>query len=231
MEKGKFFSGLFIMTGLIFAGLMLPQAVAKYRSYDRVVYVKGLCEKEVKADKAIWPLVFKVSGNSLPLALAELESRSADVHRFLVGGGIDESEITENMTISDKATMEYNSDRSYRYIIKMVVTVCTQDVDKVLDLMARQKELLMNGISLESDWENQTEFLFEGLNEIKPEMIEEATRNAREVAVKFAEDSDSRLGKIKEATQGSFSISDRDSNTPSIKRVRVVTNVAYYLSK
>ena len=74
-------------------------------------------------------------------------------------------------------------------------------------------------------------FKFEGLNEIKPGMIEEATKNAREVGEKFAKDSGSRLGKIKTANQGTFSITDRDSNTPEIKKVRVVTSVTYYLKR
>ena len=111
------------------------------------------------------------------------------------------------------------------------MTVCTKDVDKVLALMASQNKLLRAGITLEDDWESRPEFSFEGLNDVKPEMIEEATKNAREVALKFAKDSDSRLGKIKQATQGTFSISDRDSNTPQIKNVRVVTNVTYYLTR
>ena len=97
--------------------------------------------------------------------------------------------------------------------------------------MSRQSELLRKGIVTEggSQWENPVEFRFEGLNEVKPGMIEEATRNARETALKFAKDSDSRLGKIKTASQGTFSIDDRDSNTPYIKKGRVVTSVTYYL--
>lgn len=82
-----------------------------------------------------------------------------------------------------------------------------------------------------NSWENPVEFKYEGLNDIKPQMIEEATKNAREAALKFAKDSDSRLGKIKTANQGTFSIENRDSNTPHIKKVRVVTSVTYYLKK
>ena len=80
------------------------------------------------------------------------------------------------------------------------------------------------------EYTSATEYLFTGLNEIKPEMVEEATRNAREVALKFARDSDSKLGKIRSARQGQFSISDRDKNTPHIKRVRVVSTIEYYLA-
>lgn len=221
------------MVGLIFLGAMLPQAVKQFRSYERTVNVKGLCEKEVPADKVIWPLVFKVVGDNLNAVNNEIENKTAAIRQFLTDGGINASEITVSIpTISDKFTQEYGSnDRLYRYVAKETVTVCTKDVDKVLSLMASQNKLLRSGITLESEWDSQPEFSFEGLNDVKPEMIEEATKNAREVALKFAKDSDSRLGKIKQATQGTFSISDRDSNTPQIKNVRVVTNVTYYLTK
>ena len=135
-------------------------------------------------------------------------------------------------TLSDKYAQEYGSnDRTYRYFSKNVVTVCTGNVETVLALMPKQSELLKKGIMVGSDnsWDNQVQFQFEGLNGIKPEMIEDATRNAREAAEKFAKDSDSRLGKIKTASQGTFTISDRDSNTPYIKKVRVVSSVTYYL--
>ena len=97
--------------------------------------------------------------------------------------------------------------------------------------MDKQSELLKKGIVTGggSQWENPVEFEYEGLNEIKPGMIEEATQNAREAAKKFAKDSGSRLGKIKTANQGTFTIENRDSNTPYIKKVRVVTSVTYYL--
>ena len=233
MDKGKLFSGLAIMVGLIVMGLCIPKAVKEFRSYDRTVNVKGLCEKEVKADKVIWPLAFKTSGNDLNAVYAEMDRHTGTIVDFLKQGGISEQEITVTVpSISDKYANEYGTnDRVYRYVATSIITVCTKDVDKVLALMAKQSQLIRGGIPLYSDWDTRTEFAFEGLNEIKPQMIEEATKNAREVALKFAKDSESRLGKIKSATQGTFSIEDRDSNTPSIKKVRVVTNVTYYLTK
>jgi hypothetical protein len=233
MDKGKLFSGLAIMLGLIVLGLCLPKAVKEFKSYDRTVNVKGLCEKEVKADKVIWPLAFKTSGNDLNAVYSEIDRNTRTITDFLKEGGISENEITVSApSISDKYANEYGTnDRLYRYVATSIITVCTNDVDKVLSLMDKQSSLMRKGIPLYTDWETQTIFSFEGLNDIKPEMIEEATKNAREVAVKFAKDSESKLGKIKSANQGTFSIEDRDSNTPSIKKVRVVTNVTYYLTK
>ena len=112
-----------------------------------------------------------------------------------------------------------------------MITVYTSDVDAVLNLMSKQSDLLKKGIVAggSNQWENPVEFKYEGLNDIKPEMIEEATRNAREAAQKFAKDSGSRLGKIRTANQGTFTIENRDSSTPYIKKIRVVTSVTYYL--
>ena len=234
MEKGRLFSGLAIMTGLVVLGCMMPRAVEKYRSYDRVVNVKGLCEKEVKADKVIWPVVYKVISNDIQSIYDQTDSNNAAILDFLKKGGISAEDISISVPqISDKLANEYgDNNRSYRFIAKNVVTVCTADVDEVLALMGKQAELLKKGIVIgeSNQWENPVEFRYEGLNEIKPVMIEEATKNAREAAQKFAKDSGSRLGKIKTANQGTFTIENRDSSTPYIKKVRVVTSVTYYLN-
>ena len=232
MEKGKFYSGLFIMVGLIVMGLMIPRAVEKFRSYDRTVNVKGLCEVEVKADKVIWPIVYKVMSNDIQSIYDQTDAGNATIMAFLKDGGLSADEISVSVPqISDKLANEYgDSNRAFRYIATNVVTVCTEDVDAVLALMSEQSELLKKGVVVvENSWENPVEFKYEGLNDIKPQMIEDATKNAREAAQKFAKDSDSRLGKIKTANQGTFTIENRDSNTPYIKKVRVVTSVTYYL--
>ena len=232
MDKGKFYSGLFVMVGLVVLGLMFPRSVEKFRSYDRTVNVKGLCEKEVKADKVIWPVVYKVMANDIQSVYDQTDRSNATIVEFLEAGGIDAAEITVSVPqISDKFANEYgNNDRAYRYIATNIVTVCTDKVDDVLDLMSKQSDLLKQGIVTGGNtWEYPVEFKYEGLNDIKPGMIEEATMNAREAAEKFAKDSDSRLGKIKTANQGTFTIENRDSNTPYIKKVRVVTSVTYYL--
>lgn len=232
MDKGKFYSGLFIMTGLIVMGLMIPKAVGEFRSFDRTVNVKGLCEREVKADRVIWPIVYKVMADDIQTIYSQTDDNNEAILEFLKSGGVSAAEISVSTpVVSDKYANEYGgNDRAYRYIATNIITVYTDEVDKVLALMASQSELLKRGIvTAANSWENPVEFKFEALNEIKPEMIEEATKNAREAAEKFAKDSDSRLGKIKTANQGTFTISNRDSNTPYIKNVRVVTSVSYYL--
>lgn len=232
MNKGNFFAGLAIMVGLIVSGAMLPRAVGKFKAAERTVTVKGLCEREVPADKVIWPIKYKVVGNDLSQVYSEIESKNAEIKSFLENGGITPEEYSTAVpSVSDKYAQEYGSnDRAFRYVATSIITVCTKDVDKVLKLMSSQNALIKKGIAPELDWDTKIQFSFEGLNELKPEMIQEATRNAREVALKFASDSQSRLGKIRSASQGTFSIEDRDSNTPQIKKVRVVTGVVYYLN-
>ena len=153
----------------------------------------------------------------------------------IVAGLIVSGILAATMSTADSQLLAAASSMSenivHRFIAKNIITVCTSDVESVLALMGRQSELLKKGIVLggANQWENPVEFRYEGLNEIKPSMIEEATMNAREAAQKFAKDSGSRLGKIKTANQGTFTIENRDSSTPYIKKIRVVTSVTYYL--
>ena len=232
MDKGRIYAGLAVMFGLMFSGWMFRGAVNDNREYDRVVSVKGLSEKEVEADKVFWPIVFNTMSNDLVSLNSQLDNARAQILAFLRDGGVKEEEISVSMPeISDKFASQYGeNDRTYRFVAKNVITVCSENVEGIRALMARQDALLKKGLVISpNDWENRVEFKFEGLNGIKPQMIVEATRNARDAAEKFAQDSDSRLGKIKTANQGVFSIEDRDRNTPYIKVVRVVTSVTYYL--
>lgn len=162
----------------------------------------------------------------------DLKSKNQAVVNFLKSSGIAQDDISVSAPkVVDMEAERYSSYNSpYRYNITSVITVTSEKVDLVRKLMSEQGELLKQGVAITGgDYEYQTQFLYTKLNDIKPEMIEDATKNAREAAVKFAEDSDSKLGKIKSANQGQFSIYDRDANTPHIKNVRVVSTIAYYL--
>ena len=230
-NKGNFLAGLAIMVGLICVAFSIPAAVKALSAAQRNVSVRGLCEREVAADKVIWPLSYNIAGDDLSELYRQMEANNAAIKSFVKNGGIEDSEITVSTpSISDVFTQEYGgNNRRFRYVLKETITVSTGKVDAVLALMGNQSELIRKGITLSSDWDSRPTFSFEGLNAIKPEMIEEATKNARATAQKFADDSGSKLGKIRNATQGYFTIDDRDSNTPQIKRVRVVTNVDYSL--
>ena len=163
-----------------------------------------------------------------------LQKKNGLVVKFLRDNGFkpDEISISAPAIIDRQAQGYVNSNRvRFRYSGSSTITVYTRDADTVSKTMKNLVELGKEGIAISGqDYNAKTEFLFTELNNIKPEMVEEATKNAREVAEKFAKDSKSRLGKIKRARQGQFSITDRDSNTPHIKKVRVVSTIEYYLS-
>lgn len=153
---------------------------------------------------------------------------------FLTDRGITIEEISFSApAISDKSAQQYGNSGQYeyRYSATQTVTVYSTQIASIRKIMAALSELGKQGIVFVGDnYQTQTEYIFTRLNDIKPAMIEEATRKAREVAEKFALDSDSKLGKIKKASQGQFSIRSRDKNNPHIKLVRVVSTIEYYLS-
>jgi hypothetical protein len=215
-------------------GAFLYCAMMHTKDRDRVVSVKGLSEREVKADYVIWPIVFKEVGNDLVALYESVQNKTATLEKFLLDNGVAAEEISKaSPDITDTESEIYASEkRSQRYVATVVMTVASKDVEKLRGIMGKQGELLKQGIAFsEGDYRYRKVYSFNGLNDVKPEMIEEATKNAREVAQKFADDSDSKLGKIRDASQGYFTIEDRDANTPYIKKVRVVTNVNYGLSR
>ena len=222
--------GICLMVGLIVGAIVMAGAVRMAGTDDRVVSVKGLCEREVKADNVICPFAYKEGGDDLQQLYKTIERKNGIIINFLKGAGFSEEEISVAAPkVVDTRTEWSGSQNRYAYIVTSVVTVCTDKVDEIIRLQSEQGELLQQGIATTSGWEFPTVYSFTGLNEIKPAMIETATKNARETAERFAADSQSKLGKIKRATQGQFTITDRDSNTPYMKNVRVVTNVDYYL--
>lgn len=173
-------------------------------------------------------------GNDPSLLYANMEQKNKAIVKFLESNGIAKEEISiaPPEVIDMQAERYGNRDIAYRYNATSVITVTSKNVDKVRKLMSEQAELLKQGIAISGgDYRYNVVYEFTGLNDVKPQMIEEATKNARAAAEKFAKDSDSSLGKIRNASQGQFSISDRDANTPYIKSIRVVTTVNYYLRR
>lgn len=223
---------LILAVGLLLMGVFIQQGLDSFSSNNRIVNVKGLSEMEVPANKVTWPLMYKELGNDLPTLYNNIRQTNEAIVQFLKQKGIDASEISINAPeIIDLKAERYNSNPTpYRYNVTSVITVTSTKVELVRQMIREQSELLKQGIAITSgDYRYNVQYEFTGLNDVKPQMIEEATQNARAAAVKFAKDSDSKLGKIKRANQGQFSISDRDANTPYIKRIRVVTTIDYLL--
>ncbi len=222
-----------IAIGMLLLGGTVRNGIHYVKNKERVVTVKGLAEMEVPADKVTWPLMYKEIGNDLTTLYTEIGKKNEAIVGFLKSNGIKDEEISVvPAEIVDMKADRYSSETtSYRYNATSVITVTSRNVDNVRKLMSGQTELLKQGIAISrGDYRYNVSYEFTGLNDIKPQMIEEATKNARAAAEKFAKDSDSKLGKIRDASQGQFSIYDRDSHTPYIKNVRVVTTVTYYLT-
>lgn len=222
-----------LAAGMVAGSAILASSLIEFRAMERVVQVKGLSEREVAADTVIWPIKFNDVDNNLTTLVANVERKNEQIQAFLKLQGFSQKEITVAVPqIVDRQAGYYDPNANQmRYTASSTVTVYSTNVDLVHQAMAKLLELSKTGIAIAGqDYDTKPEFIFSGLNELKPDMIAEATRNAREVATKFAADSNSKLGKIKTASQGQFSITDRDSNTPYIKKVRVVATVDYYLS-
>ena len=226
--------GVFIFLGLATLGYLLGNAAIKFKEYERTVTVKGLSEREYEADIVIWPIQFTEASNNLGELYGSIQRSTEKIRVFLEKNGISKEEITfSTPSITDKSAQQYGNQAKaeFRYTAIQTVTVYSKNIQSVRNVMVTLSELGKQGIVFTGgNYQSTTEYLFTRLNEVKPEMIEEATRKAREVAEKFASDSKSTLGKIRKASQGQFSINARDNNNPHIKKVRVVSTVAYYLS-
>lgn len=224
---------LLIAVGLLALGLCIKAGIDNFSHRDRVVTVRGLAERQVEANEVIWPIVTKQMGNDLQALYTTIQQNNAAIVTFLKANGITDKEITINPpSVEDRRANAYDNSVTIneRYRVTNVIVVTSAQVDKVNSLIAKQTELMRQGIAVVAgDYQYQTQYNYTALNSIKPEMIAEATKAAREAGDRFAADSHSKLGKIKTASQGQFSIEDRDQYTPFIKTVRVVNSITYYL--
>ena len=190
MEKKSFFGApiicaFLIALGLFMLGKQIKNGLNSFSDNARVVTVRGLSEREVKANKVTWPIVSKEVGNDLPTIYASIERKNAAILKFLKDNGISDNEISVNApSVLDLQADRYsNTNIPYRYNVTNVVVVTSSQIDKVNELIERQTELLKEGIAIVAgDYQYQTRYEYTDLNSIKPEMIADATKNAREAA-------------------------------------------------
>jgi len=232
--KSAFVLGFFIFIGMFSLGYFVFTGFLKSKELERTVVAKGLSAKEVKADIVLWPIKFSSTTQTLDELAKKIEKDTNKILQFLNKYGVKEEDITINSpSIIDKMANTYSDKDNYtlRYLATRTINVYSQDIEKIREVSGKMFELSQQGIVFSiDDWDTKIEYLYTKLNEIKPKMIEEATANAREVAQKFAQDSNSKLGKIKRASQGQFEITSRDKNNEHIKNVRVVSTIEYYLN-
>ena len=231
MKERMIISSALIALSVFCLGWFIKAGIDDFASKDRKVSVKGLAEQEVKADKVTWPIVSKEVGNDLPGLYDRIGATQAKIKAFLIKGGVKEEEISLNAPqVVDLTAREYEVNKAYRYLVTSVVTVTSKNVDQVRQLIAKQGDLLREGVAITGDsYDNQIQYEFVAFKEMKPKMMQEAIENAQVTAEQFANNSHSKLNKIVNADQGQSSIENRDEYTPWIKKVRVVTTVTYSL--
>ena len=234
-------SAAILAAGVLLGGLAVGGGFAKSRSGDRFVTVKGVSEREVMADLALWPLTIVAADNDLSVAQRQIERGVREVLSFLARNGIDTSAVTrQDYRVADAYTNQYQSPGgiSSRYAIRQTLIVRSESPDTVARASQKVGELVAAGVVFTSGQEygaGGPSFLFTRLNDVKPEMIAEATAEAREAAEQFARDSESDLGGIRRANQGVFQILPRNQaaditeESQVAKTVRVVSTIEYFL--
>lgn len=230
--------------GILAIGLFLGGFFPGYYYYQskinsNFVTVKGLAEMDVRANLAVWDLKFVVTGNNLQTSQLELSRQQMLIVNFLKVQGLNEEEImagrteTNDLLANPYRSGELNGDR---YILSQVLTVKTPMVDKVEKALSKTGDLVSQGIIFDSQsYSFPVSYIFTKLNEIKPQMLEEATKNAAAAAAEFAKSSNSKVGRIRRASQGVFTILPREQTMTAAemqqieKQVRVVSTIEYWL--
>ena len=230
MKENRLIAAAIIAVGVICLGWFLKAGIDDFANKDRKVTVKGLAEREVPADKVTWSIGTKVTGNDLPMLYESINLQTDKIKKFLKQNGLDEKEMTVNPpSISDLEAREWGeNNKNFRYIVSTTITVATHMVEEVKKAIFLQAELLKQGVAIEN---SNADYEYASFQQMKPEMMAEAIKNAQKTAEQFAEASNARLGEIQTAGQGQFEIDDRDQNTPYIKKLRVVTTITYSLKE
>ena len=228
MKENRLIAAALIAVGIALMGLFIKAGIDNFANKDRKVTVKGLAEREVPADKVTWSIGTKVTGNDLPMLYEGINLQTDKIKRFLKQNGLDEKEVTVNPpSISDLEAREWgDNNKNFRYIVSTTITVATGKVEEVKKAIFQQAELLKQGVAIEN---SDAQYEYASFQQMKPEMMAEAIKNAQKTAEQFAEASNARLGEIQTAGQGQFEIDNRDQNTPYNKKLRVVTTITYSL--
>lgn len=228
-----------LAAGLAAGGWLAGRGLMAARSEDRFVTVKGVAEREVQADLALWPMQFVVADDDLGRAQSRMATSTTRVQEFLRKSGFGDGEIELlDLNVTDTRANRYGGPPApFRYVVSTTLMVRTLEPDRLFAASQQVGELIDAGVVLSSEgpWAGGPTYLFNGLNALKPAMIAEATASAREAAAQFARDSGSELGPIRRANQGLFVVLPRDQ-APGVqeqrqraKVVRVVTTIDYLL--
>ncbi len=245
MEKNSLLTSIATIAAVAIGSLLLGRSIERFNKEDRSISVKGFAEQEVKADLAIWSLRIAVPSDNLTQGSAEIEAAKNKIITFLTRNGITPEEVSQKeIQVADRNANEYNTNTlGPRFILSKSIVVRSVNVDNIFKVSQMTDELVRAGVvmSAQPEWQNGgVSFVFTGLNSVKPDMLAEATQNAKKAAEEFCKQSDTSLGKLKRATQGLFTIVDRDDINSAqgdggyssgrrdlFKKVRVVVSVEY----
>ncbi|HCU58746.1 MAG TPA: hypothetical protein DIC64_02060, partial [Alphaproteobacteria bacterium] len=234
----RFDTAAVVALGIVLGGFFIGHYYYKAKVGANTVVVKGLAEENVKADLAIWEMKYVVTGNDVIKAQKEISNQTAVIQAFLKENGFEESEITVGrLETNDLNANPYRNsyENNLRFILNQTITVKSKKVDLVASTLNKSGDLVAKGIIFSSDYGSPVSYIFTKLNDIKPSMLVEATQNAREAANQFAKSSKSKVGKIKHANQGMFSILPQEETASATesqqinKKVRVVSTIEYWL--
>lgn len=229
---------IILALGIGYAGQQIHDGLTNFKSYDRSVAMKGLAEKDVVADLALWPIAYTETGNNLPALQDLMDTHGKTIISFLKSYGLTDDQISlQQVNVQDLMAQSYrrNDAGNNRYILSQTYLVRTNNIDAVEKSSKDIGELIRKGIVFSNSNASTPTYLFTKLNEIKPAMIAEATKNARKAAQEFANNSGQEVGTIKSASQGIFQILPRDQSytipeaQQKHKTVRVVSTIRFYL--
>ena len=237
--------GVCLLVGLALAGHFIGKGTARFKSDTRTVTVKGLVEKEVKADQAIWTLRFRNASEDLKEAHGKILSDREAAVAFLKNQGFKDEEISRQPTRTiDKLAREYGQSQvaeRLRYVVTASLVVMTSNVDLVTKAVGSTEDLLKSGVVLDGQQEGGTanpRYVVTTFNALRPQLLADATKNARATAQQFASDSGAQVGKIRSANQGAIQIFGSDGNDESApysatstpgKKIRVVSTFEFEL--
>jgi uncharacterized protein len=226
-----FGSAAILSIGLVAGGYLLGNGLVRAKDADRSVTVRGLAEKDVTADLATWTISYSSTAENLGEAQGSVDRDTASIRAFFKELGFPDDAL-EPTAVN---VSSFSNNGIPQFTVRQRMSLRTADIKRAQDAVRRQFELVRRGVVLEEG--SGMAYTFTKLNSVKPEMVAEATKDARAAAEQFANDSGTSVGGIKSATQGYFSVEARDgdsgggwgaSDTP-FKKVRVVTTVDFYL--
>ena len=225
--KKNIILGASLVLAALVLGIFMVCTIKTLKSYDDTVTVRGLCEKEVPADRVVLRISYSEQDNELPDLRSRMDRNDQTIIALLKQAGFTDDEIKYTSAhFNDRFDSYYTSNLRFRYNANQTINVFTSKMDLVGSLQKKIDAELLKKDIISSTYAN---YEYHGLNDIKPSMIAESLKNARSAADEFAKNSGSEIGKMRTASQGYFEVEDLDENTPQIKKVRVVTTVEYYL--